>query len=70
MFLFYRLLHLYSYMVRRNVARFTSAYLPKSILTVRELCKPTYKIIRLETSVINVMTMEMLFPISRNRDIT
>jgi hypothetical protein len=51
----YRLPHFYCNMVRRNVMRLTSANIPKSSVTIRELCKPTYKIIRLEVAVINVI---------------
>jgi hypothetical protein len=40
----YRILHYY-YVVRRNVTHFTSENLPKCSVTIRELCKPAYKII-------------------------
>jgi hypothetical protein len=54
------------------VKRFALAYLPKSSVTgtIRELWKPTYKIRRPEAAMINViMAVEVLFSISRNRDI-
>jgi hypothetical protein len=51
----YRLLHIYCYMVRRSVTCFTSANLHTCSVTIRELCKPAYKIIRLEAAVVNVI---------------
>jgi hypothetical protein len=45
----YRQPHFYYYMVRQNMTCFTYS------VTIRELCKPTYKIIRLEAAVINVI---------------
>jgi hypothetical protein len=38
----------------RNVVRFTSANLPNSSVTISELCKPTYQILRLGAVVIDI----------------
>jgi hypothetical protein len=46
----YTLLHFYYYMVRGNV---TQIY--PDLGTIPELCKPTYKIVRLEAVVVNVI---------------
>jgi hypothetical protein len=49
------LVYFYCFTVRRNMARFTLANLPKCSVTVCELCKSTYKIIELEAAVISVI---------------
>jgi hypothetical protein len=54
------LLHFYCYVLHRNVA----ADLPKSSVTIRELFKPTYVIIRQEFAVRNVTLLQRkCFPV-------
>jgi hypothetical protein len=58
------------HMVRRHVARFTSANLPKPSVTIRELCKPTYKIIILEAVEGLFCDNGNIFSISRSGEVT
>jgi hypothetical protein len=49
----YRLLLFFYYMIRLNVTRLETVKFPQSSVAIRELCKPTYKIIGLYAAVIN-----------------
>jgi hypothetical protein len=50
-------------MVRRNVTHFTSENLPKSSVTICEICKPIYKIVRLEATVMFFVVTDISYGI-------